>query len=158
MKGILGRDHIPANKFTLTVARLFPSVITFVEVAGLESEIETADMPDNTIVSGGRTLSGEFTAKVMMHDLEAVNTLMRWFGDSQDPVALDYKKEGVMWYESQSGTRAVPVYIRGMFPSKVTFPDSNLDEVTPQMLEVGFKFDEIFHHAQGGVSVGVKIG
>jgi len=159
MKQLIGKDHIPANKFTLGLSPTIGiPLIEFTEVSGLESEIETAELPDKTAVSGGRTTSGEFTAKVMMHNLKEVSALIRWWKDSQDPVRPDYKRQGILTYRSLTNRIFIPFWIQGMFPKTITLPDATLEEVTPQQLEVTFVFDEIeFFPAGFGVSIGTAI-
>jgi hypothetical protein len=51
MKGAIAPDHIPVNKYQLLVAGVIPLTIT--EVSGIEDELQTTELPDRTVASGG---------------------------------------------------------------------------------------------------------
>lgn len=114
-KGTVRPDHVPQNKFKLSFPGLPP--ILFLDVDGLEHELETVDLPDRTKASGGQIKAFDFTATVMHHhDIER-KALEQWHKQSQEPVAANYKKTGTLTRFSLTG---VPRSYRlvGVFPKK----------------------------------------
>ena len=147
MKSVLDPNHIPRNKYFLDIPEI-PDFINFVAVEGLESEIDNVEMPDKTMVSGGRTAPSEFTGRVMLHDIVAVDVLQRWHEDCKDPADPFYKKTGILQYEPINGTKGPGVFttfeLRGIWPSRISPPDTDMsNEGEPQQFEVTFKVDEI---------------
>ena len=160
MKGIFNNDHMPMNKFELRIDG-FP-IISFTEVTGLESEIDTVEMPDKTVVSGGRSQPGEFTAKLMLHDDFPLIRLNGWHEACKDPVDPNYKKNGIMFYDSISGNNFAAFEILGMFPKKISAPDANMgNEGESQQFEITFAYDEIVQaggrQEGNSISIGVQI-
>lgn len=143
MKGAIFPDHIPKNKFQLIVAGL-PS-ITFVQVSGLEEELETVDLPDRTTASGGNTKAIEFTARMPTHHTPERIALENWFAQCRDPVDPTYKKVGTLVKQSITGMNSVSYILQGMYPSKRSTPDLEMtNEGEEDELEWTFKADQIF--------------
>lgn len=142
LKGTILPDHIPVNKFQLTVAGLPPLVFT--EISGIEEELETTALPDRTTASGGNKLPVEFTAMQPQHHTVERAAMEAWFTESQDPSPPTYKKDGTLIVQSISGGQVVAYLVRGLFPSKRSLPDLDLaNEGELAKIEWTFKSDEI---------------
>lgn len=121
MKGEILPDHIPVNKYTLQVVGLLS--ITALEVSGIEDELETTELPDRTVASGGFRKATEFTIKVPLHHTVEQAALEKWYRDSQDPIDPAYKKPVTLTHESLSGQTARTFSLAGVFPKKRALPD-----------------------------------
>lgn len=143
LKGTIAPDHIPVNNFELIIAGLPP--ITFVEVSGLPDEIETVQLPDRTMASGGNSKALELTAKIMAHHIIEVAALDLWWiesGGLDSPVLPTYKKLATLINRSISGLNARVVTLTGMFPKKRKTSDLKMDdEGKPAEIEYTFSVD-----------------
>lgn len=142
MKGSVLPDHVPVNNFELMV--IGQPRIYFVEVSGIEEELEVVTLPDRTQASGGNTKPGEFTAMTMMHhDIERL-ALEFWYKEGQDPVSPLYKKPATLIHKRLSGTSTARFALVGLFISKRVLPDLDKNnEGEAAMIEWTFKFDDI---------------
>lgn len=125
MKGAIQADHIPVNKYQLLILGMPP--LTPTEVSGLEDELQTAEMPDRTRVSGGNRGPSEFTIMLPEHHLVEQAAMEAWFRESQDPVLPTYKKVGSMVSQSISGNTTVTKSLVGVFPTKRVMPDREME-------------------------------
>jgi len=125
MKGVIDPDHIPVNNYELRVPGL-PTLL-FTAISGVEEELDAVDMPDRTKVSGGHTKVIEFTATQPLHHKTQVDAMNRWWKDSQDPVAVDYKKNATLVLKSISGLVIKNILYNGIFPTKRKMPDFAMD-------------------------------
>jgi hypothetical protein len=142
MKGVLNSDHIPVNNYTLRVPGM--PQFTFVEISGVEEELETVDLPDRTAASGGHTKVIEFTASLPLHHTREQQAMRRWYQDSQDPVAPDYKKNGTLSCQSISGLIVVTFLLEGIFPCGPKTSDLEMgNEGEMHKVEWKFKGDAI---------------
>lgn len=142
MKGVLQKDHIPVNKYQMLVVGLPP--LTLTEISGIEQELETVDLPDRTVASGGNKGTVEFTAMQPVHHLVEVAAIESWFVESIDPVSGSYKKDGTIILQSISGDVIKTHSILGMFPSKKALPDLEMaNEGEMATIEWTFKADEV---------------
>jgi hypothetical protein len=142
IKGVIAPDELAVNKGKLLVAGFIP--ILFVEIKGLKAEMETADLPDATRVSGGRTKPGDFTAKLPAHHFAEVRLLEEWQKMGQDPVDPDYKKSGTLIFLAKSDRKFKAWNIKGMFVSGETLPDAELaNQGDAAMVEFTFAYDDI---------------
>lgn len=142
MKGVLQTDHIPVNKYQMLVVGLPP--LTFTEISGIEQELETVDLPDRTVASGGNKGVVEFTVMQPAHHLAEVAAIESWFVESIDPVSGSYKKDGTVILQSISGDTIKTHSILGMFPSKKALPDLEMaNEGELATIEWTFKADEV---------------
>jgi hypothetical protein len=141
MKGVIRPDHIPVNKYQLLIIGLPP--LTFTEVSGIEDELETADMPDRTVASGGNRKASEFTAMLPMHHSTEQAAMESWFRESQDPVSPSYKKAGTLVHSSISGITVKTFQLVGVFPFKRKLPDLEMvNEGEMAAVEWSFKVDD----------------
>lgn len=121
MKGEIQPDHIPLNKYEFQVVGL--GIFTAVEISGIEDELETTQLPDRTVASGGNRGPTEFELTLPMHH-DAENALMEvWYRESQDPVLPTYKKPCTLIHQRLSGTGQRSYTLVGVFPKKRTLPD-----------------------------------
>lgn len=142
MKGVIKPDHIAINNYKFLVVGL--PIITAVEVSGIEDELETVDLPDRTVASGGNRKSLEFTVMTPSHHLPEQAALEVWYKESQDPVSPTYKKPCTLIMSSISGTVKKTHQILGVFPSKRKLPDLEMqNEGELALTEWTFKADDI---------------
>lgn len=116
MKQVLQPDHIPLNNYILRVVGL-PD-LQFVTIGGLEEELENVDLPDRTAASGGHTKTIEFEAALPLHHRLQQAAMETWYADSQEPVAIDYKKTAILTLPSLTNLVQARFTIIGMFPCK----------------------------------------
>lgn len=142
MKGVLNPDHIPLNNYSLRVSGM-PAFV-FTAVSGVEYELEAVDLPDRTAASGGHTKTIEFTATLPMHHTREQQAMERWFMDSHDPVAPNYKKNGTLVLTSISGMTVKSYLLEGIFPCNQKLPDLEMsNEGELQTVEWKFKGDSL---------------
>jgi hypothetical protein len=142
IKGEILPDHMPLNKFQLLVIGLPP--LLFTEIAGIEEELETTDLPDRTKATGGNTLPVEWTAMHPMHHTIEESVLEFWFSEAKDPVSPLYKKDATLLVFSSTGLVIKTYAMPGTFISKRTLPDldkSNEGEMAA--VEWTFNTDQI---------------
>lgn len=121
MKGSIQSDHMPTNKYLLQIVGLLP--ITATEISGIEDELETTELPDRTMASGGNRKASEFTMKVPLHHAAEQAAMEIWFRESQDPVLPTYKKPCTLTHQSISGNASRNFSLVGVFPKKRKLPD-----------------------------------
>lgn len=142
MKGVIRPDHIPVNKYELRVLGA-PSLVLY-EVSGIEDELETTDLPDRTVASGGNRKSTEFTAMQPLHHTAEKAYMELWFRESQDPVSPSYKKAATLVHSSISGINSKSFQLVGVFPCKRKLPDLEMEnEGEMAGIEWTFKADDI---------------
>lgn len=124
MKGSIKPNHILLNTYRLIVQFLPP--LTPVSVSGLDEELEVADLPDRTKASGGYTKAGSMTIKLPMHHIIERVAMEKWFSDSQEPVALDYKKAATLIHFDNAGRPIASYTLLGCFVMKRKTPDLEL--------------------------------
>jgi hypothetical protein len=121
MKGEIQADHIPVNKYTVQALGLIP--LTATNVSGIEDELQTTELPDRTVASGGNRGPTEFELTMPMHHEGEQAAMEIWFRESQDPVLPTYKKPVTLTHNSISGARSRSYTLLGVFPKKRTLPD-----------------------------------
>jgi len=142
MKGTIKPDHIPVNKYKLLVLGL--PEITATEISGLEDELQTTELPDRTVASGGNRGPTEFTIMVPMHHTVEQAAMEVWFRESQDPVLPTYKKAGTIIHYSISGQVDRTYSLIGVFPSKRATPDLEMaNEGEMAAVEWTLKVDDV---------------
>jgi hypothetical protein len=124
MKGVIKPDHMAVSKYELLVAGMIP--ITATEIKGISDELQTVELPDQTVASGGNRKSTEFTMKIPMHHTVEVDAMEVWYRSAQDPVLPTYKLAATLIYKSISGNTLRTYAIIGLFPSKRTLPDAEM--------------------------------
>lgn len=124
MKGTIKPGHIPANNYQLMVVGL--PALTPTAVSGLDTELETANLPDRTVASGGNTKAADITIKLPMHHVVEQRAMEKWFQDSQDPVKPGYKKPATLCFINIEGKVTRAFSLIGVFPKKRKLPDMDL--------------------------------
>jgi hypothetical protein len=125
MKGAIEGKHIPQNSFVLSVVGL-PD-LTVVKMDGLEQELETIDLPDRTMASGGQTKTTEFKMSIPAHHDTEVNAMENWFRETKDPVSATYKKVGTLVQKDIEGTIRRTWSLPGLFPKKRAGDDLDME-------------------------------
>ena len=125
MKGAIQPDHIKVNKYELIVLGLPPLVFT--AISGIEDELQTTDLPDQTTASGGNKLPFEFTADLPAHHLVQQAAMEAWFIQGQDPISPTYKKIASLVLKSGSGLVFRSFTLMGVYVSKRGTPDLEME-------------------------------
>lgn len=142
MKGVIKPDHIPVNKYQLIIIGLPP--LNPIEISGMEDELETVDLPDRTVASGGNRKATEFTMMIPAHHTLEVAGCEAWFLEGQEPVSPGYKKAGTLLLRSISGETIRSRSLIGAFISKRADPDLELvNEGEMAAYEYTVKIDDI---------------
>lgn len=121
MKGIIKPDHMPVNKFSLKVVGLVD--LTAITVSGIEDELQTVDLPDRTVASGGNRMAGEFDIAIPLHHTLEMAAMEVWFKEGQDPITPTYKKPCTLGMDSLSGASSRNYTLVGVFVKKRALPD-----------------------------------
>ncbi len=125
-KGTIQQDHLPRNRFVLGVAGAPP--LTAIAVTGLEQELETAELPDRTAVTGGNR--GVFEIEVVMpahHAVEQAFMESWWELALQPPFVAAYKLPVTLTEFSSTGLQVVSYLLQGVFPKKWAHTDHEMD-------------------------------
>lgn len=125
MKGVIEPDHIPLNKYKLTIIGL--PEFTFTSVGGLEQALDKVVLPDRTVRSGGRTGVVEFDVTLPTHHTVQRAAMELWYQEGQDPVSPTYLKPGTLILESLTGQNVVTLSMPDIFVSDRKLPDSEMD-------------------------------
>lgn len=126
LKGLIQPDHIPVNKYELTIVGM--GNVIFTTVSGLETEVAAIDLPDRTKATGGQPSAAELTVTVPMHHASEINLMDVWFGEAQDPVTITYKRAGVLTHSSGTGDIVQQYSLIGIWCSKRKLPDLAFDD------------------------------
>lgn len=126
MKGTIQPDIMQVHKYLLQVTGLPP--ITYVEVTGLDFEIETTDLPDKTWATGGRTKPFEMEVVQPMHHSLEVAAMEMWWQENQDPVSPLAKKLATLIVFSQSRIQMRSIMLVGVGPTKKKWPDLKMED------------------------------
>jgi len=125
MKGMILPDHIPVNNYELIVVG-GPPILTFVTFDGIPEELETVDLPDRTVASGGNTKSFETAATHPTHHAVENAYLEAWFLAAQNGVP-GYKRAATLLKKSVSGLVTKSYNLIGMFPSMRETADQEME-------------------------------
>jgi hypothetical protein len=141
MKGVIKPDHIPVNKYLLIIIGL--PQLNPIEISGMEDELETVDLPDRTVASGGNRKATEFTMMIPAHHTLEIAACEAWFLEGQEPVSPGYKKAGSLIMKSLSGKKFRTRSLVGAFISKRADPDLELvNEGEMASIEYTVKVDD----------------
>ena len=128
LKGTISVDHFPKNLFSLRIPGLSGPDLTIISVGSLEVELETVNLPDRVVVSGGNTRSGETDVVTPGHHLSEQDVWEKWWRDSSiQPVAVDYIKTAVLTESSNSGIALRSWIIDGCFPKKRSLSEKDME-------------------------------
>lgn len=142
MKGVIKSDHIPVNKYELIVPGLPTLVLT--TISGLETELQTVELPDRTVRSGGNTGPVEFTATLPAHHVVERTACEIWFREGQDPVSPSYLKVGTLVQHSNSGGIFASYTLIDLFISKRKTADLEMaNEGEEAEIEWTFKASDV---------------
>lgn len=125
LKATLKPDHIPVNKYTLSIVGIIP--LTFTSISGLEEEIDTVELPDRTKATGGNTKPVEITLNAPLHHTAENVALEAWYREAQDPVTSTYKKVATLTLQSGTGAIRRTFTLLGCWLSKRKTPDLEME-------------------------------
>jgi hypothetical protein len=141
VKGVITPDELSKNKGKLLIGGI---PILFTKISAPTLELDTADLPDATRVSGGRSKPGDFTGSVPAHHFPEVRFLEDLYKKGLDPVDPEYKKSATLIFFSKTGTKFKSWNLKGCFCNKMTPPEHDLSNSGEMAeVEVGFSFDDI---------------
>lgn len=143
LKGLILPGHIPVKKFQLLFPGMPPMVVT--KLGGLEEELETTEMPDRTVHSGGETKSTELVIEIPMHHIIEQQAMELWYDMSKDPVLPGYKKDGTVIHLSVSAVGLPSVFmISGVFPKARKTPEMDMtNESDAAVVEWTLSVDDV---------------
>lgn len=142
MKGVISPDHISVSKYQLLFLGMPPLTIT--EISGIEQELQTTILPDQTVASGGDTMPIEFSIKIPLHETVQIAALYAWFSLCKGDVDPNYKLMGTLILQSGSGNILRTFALVNAFPFKPALPDLAMEnEGELAVEEWGFKADDI---------------
>lgn len=123
MKGVIQEDHMPANKGTLKILGL-PG-IDFTTISGPTFATTEVELPDATVVSGGKRGPWEMTVTVPIHHLVQIVAMDLWVEDGKNG-KNGYKKSGSMIFPSVSGDKIKTYSLLGVWARDLTLPDQDM--------------------------------
>ncbi len=126
VKGSIGTDHLPRNKFKLNVVGIgIP--LTCIKVGETEQELEVATLPDRRVVSGGNTTAFETDVETPAHHYIEQGAWQAWLDDCVGDTALNYKKPATLTLISSSGIVKATWILKGVFPRKRKLTDLDME-------------------------------
>lgn len=126
-KGTIQPDHIAINNYEFLVAGI-PIKLVVTEIKGIEEELETVDLPDRTVATGGNSKSVSFDVTTPMHHVPEQVWWEKWFQEGKVPVSPGYKKVGTMQYNRESKKPGRSFTVQGAFVHKRKLPDGKMDD------------------------------
>lgn len=127
IKGILQVDHVPVNKFELSMQDMIP--ITVIKVSGIEEDTPSVILPDHTVHTGGRSEPVEFEIETPMHHKLERLAMEVWKEEAEEPVSPTAKKTGTLTMMSQTNNQLISYMIEGALCLKRTLPELDLNNV-----------------------------
>lgn len=139
-KGVIAPDEFSIGKAKLLIAGV--PVIVLTSMKGIKSDTESADLPDGTSVSGGRTKPADFTITVPAHHTSDVAFLEKLRAKALDPIQPDYKQDWTILFFSKTGMKFKGWNIKDCWVAGENIPDEDLSKPA-DMAEIEFsvKFD-----------------
>jgi hypothetical protein len=125
IKAVLKPDHIPVNKYTLSVVAVIP--ITVTSISEIESEIDNVNLPDRTKATGGNKKAISFTIMTPLHHTAEYLALEAWMAEAVDAVSSTYKKPATLTLQSNTGAITRTYMIEGMFITKRKLPKLEME-------------------------------
>lgn len=123
MKGVIQKDHMPVNNGTLKVLGL--PEITFTTISGITLATTEVELPDATVVSGGKRSPWEMTVTVPTHHLVEIAAMDLWVEQGKNG-SNGYKKAGSIIFESVSGGKFKTYSVLGVWARDLTLPDQDM--------------------------------
>ena len=125
IKSVLLPDIVQVNKYQLLIVGMPP--MTFTAISGIEEELDTVELPDRTVASGGRTKPVEFDVTQPAHHIIERLAMESWFSMCKDPVLPLHKRVATLLLFSQTNLMQVSYMLMGLFPSKRGLPDLEME-------------------------------
>jgi hypothetical protein len=143
LKSVIPKDIIAGNKFTLSVDN---EDLLVVSVSSPEESLQTVELPDGTMASGGRTDPSEITIIIPQHVEASKIFLDTWWQGCKDPVAPNAYKSITVTGESSSGQITSTSTGVGVFIKDRTGATYSLEDGTEMTtIEYTCSVDEFFH-------------
>lgn len=142
LKGAVQENHIPVNNYEFLVEGLAVPIL-FTSIGSLEEELETADMPDRTVVSGGNVKAIESDFEMFEHHTAQLAAMRDWYAQAKAGTP-GYKKVGTLIKRHIDGTVATTRACSGVFPKKEVSSDLELANAgEPAMVKFTLSIDKI---------------
>jgi len=135
IKGTMKPDHIPVNKYKLSLTGMIP--IIFTKISGIEEETATVELPDKSIRSGGRSGPIEFDVEMPAHHVSEKMAMEGWLQEGKDPVSPFAYKTGTLQMYSQTGAQTVVYMLEEAICTKRSLPELDLSN-DGEMAVIGF--------------------
>jgi hypothetical protein len=170
-KQTLQQNIFKKGKQRFRVAGLPEVVIT--QRGTIDVSVEAVELPDGTKVTNGRVEPGEFTVTLHFTDDVSRNIYCDWFEEAVDKglagVNPNYKRNAEIEFlrnftgkpgqyaESGDDLQSAFADLEGVWCTKYTIPDADIDAAEACMLECTISYDDarmITRAASRGVAVG----
>ena len=143
LKGVIPKDIIAGNKFTINVDN---TEILAVSISGIEETLEVAELPDGTAASAGRTGVSESTIVIPQHVTESKTFMDAWWLACKDPVQPGAYKNITVTGTSSTGAIVSTDTLLGVFIKGRKSADYSLEDgSTMTVLEYTVSVDDAFH-------------
>lgn len=126
LKGKIQPDHIPGNKYELRIVG-FPT-ITIISISGMETEVDSTELPDRTMATGGQVGTSEVEVVIPQHHTEENLAMEVWLREGKDPVTPTYKKQAVLTKTSNSGETSAEWSFSGTWIKKRSISDAAFEQ------------------------------
>jgi len=114
---------MPVNKGKLFIVGL--PEITFTTIGGFTLATTKVELPDATMVSGGKRGPFEIPVTVPTHHLVEIAAMDLWVEQGKNAIS-GYKKAGSLVMTSASGEIIKTYSVLGVWPSDLTVPDQDM--------------------------------
>jgi len=123
MKGVIQDDHMPVNAGKLFIVGL--PEFTFTTISGFTLATTEVELPDATVVSGGKRSPFEMTVTVPSHHLVEIAAMDLWVEQGKNGTS-GYKKAGSFVMTSVSGDIIKTYSVLGVWARDLTVPDQDM--------------------------------
>jgi hypothetical protein len=144
LKGVIQKDIIPGNEYKLIVDNV---EIICTELSGFEEALQTAELPDGTVATTGRTDATEFTVSVPYHHEDDIAFMDSWWAACKTPVQAAAYKTATAVASSSSGAVTRTSTATGCFIKNRKSPDFSMGDGGTEMTVVEYTIsaDEVEH-------------
>ena len=127
IKRVIQPNRVQRNKYAMKVPGLQDMVLT--SIGSLESELDDNEMPDRTLVTGGREKPVEFDIMVPAHHKVAILQMEAWFTECKEPVTPTHKKIATIMFFREQGfdVPGLTYFLEGIKVKKRATPEGELD-------------------------------
>lgn len=144
VQGKIQKDIMTGQKYVFMVDGV-EFVIT--DVGSIEETLQTVDLPDGSVASGGRVDPVEFPISIPLHHDVEYAFMELWFKGCQEPIAPNAYKNCSIVIKSNTGAKQRSMTVLGAFISGRSSPELEMEGGAGEMLKVEYtiKADKVMH-------------